>query len=95
MRSFLGLVSPWFQTESRSLERIPNQRQRGQVVMCGNRRGELPSRLQNGDAQFARAERGRVLKALLHPVQPKFRRLVVRVEVVRMNMNIVGFDDSA
>ena len=63
--------------------------------MCGSRRYELPSRLQNGHAQFARAERGRMLKALLYPVQSKFRSLSVRVEVVRMNMNIVRFDDSA
>lgn len=56
--------------------------------MCGSRRYELPSRLQNGQAQFASVERSRILKALLHPVQSEFRSLVIRVDTI-------CFDDSA
>lgn len=68
--------------------RGPHQHQRRSIVVCGSRRHELTSRLQNGHAQFARAVRSRMLKALLHPVQSEFRGLVIRVDVI-------PFDDSA
>jgi hypothetical protein len=68
--------------------RGPHQHQRRSIVVCGSRRYELTSRLQNGHAQFARAVRSRMLKALLHPVQSEFRSLVIRVDVI-------PFDDSA
>jgi hypothetical protein len=68
--------------------RGPHQHQRRSIVVCGSRRYELTSRLQNGHAQFARAVRSRMLKALLHHVQSEFRSLVIRVDVI-------PFDDSA
>lgn len=73
--------------------RIPHQRQSREIVFRRSSRREHPSRLQHGQAQFARSESGGLLKALFHPLQSEF--CFLRLGVQSLGFQVIGFNNPA